>query len=372
VKYKSIITIIAAWILVSTLAFAQKPPSSSKDLLVVVKDGRYGYIDYTGKIVIQPQFLWGGDFHNGFAPVYLCSREVWIDPSGNVSALPPPNGSGLRPVRRAGKVGFVDRSGTFKIDAIYDDALPFSDGAAAVELHGLWGFIGLDGHEIVPPIYKSASYFREGVGQVESDHGSLSIDKSGAVLAASYEYLAGVTSEGRIPVSRNEKNGYLDLHGKIAIPLEYESAGTFSNGLAPVEKGGRWGYIDQDGQMSIPFIFDEAGPFASGLAPVKIGGDSGFIDKTGKFAFHLAFEQAPGFLTEDADGMLTEDADISRFSTKANEFGYVNTSGKVIWGPTKERPDHWPLHGWSNEGKAESCKGIPEAMRQTVLKLPPE
>ncbi len=371
-KYKSIIVATSALILQSAFIFAQVAPSHSKDLLVVVKGGRYGYIDHNGTVVIQPQFLWGSDFENCFAPVYLCSREVWIDESGNVSALPAANRDGLRAVRREGKVGFVDGSGKLAISPIYDDSLPFSDGAAAVKIHGHWGFIGADGHEIIPPIYVSTFYFREGVGIVESENGYLLIDKSGAVLASRYEYLSGITSEGRVPVSRDEKHGYLDLHGKVTIPLEYESAGSFSNGLAPVEKGQRWGYIDRDGQTRVPFIFDEAGPFASGLAPVKLDGDSGFIDRTGAFAFRLAFEQASGFLTGDADGMLTADTDVSRFWTKAHEFGYVNTTGKVIWGPTKENPDHWPLHGWSDREKAESCKGIPEAMRQAVLKLPPE
>jgi hypothetical protein len=37
--------------------------------LLVVKDRKYGYIDHTGRILIQPQFIWADDFWHGLGHV---------------------------------------------------------------------------------------------------------------------------------------------------------------------------------------------------------------------------------------------------------------------------------------------------------------
>jgi hypothetical protein len=359
-----------ASILLPMLVLAQNVRDLAKEPLIVVQNGRYGYIDHNGAVVIQPQFLWGDDFDHGYAEVYVCSRLVSIDASGKVVPLRPANQFDPQPRRLGGKVGFVDASGQFKIQPSFDDALPFSDGVAAVQVHGLWGFIDSSGHEVIPPMFKAAYYFREGVVLAETDKGNVLIDKSGTVLASGYEQLKGITEEGRVPVSRNSKFGYLDLHGNVAIPLEYDDLDSFSHGLAPVKKGAKWGYIDRDGKVRIPFNFDEAGLFASGLAPARIGKETGFIDVSGKFVFQLAFEHAPGFLTGDDEGIFRADYDVSRFWTSDARFGYVNTAGKAIWGPNKETPDHPPLFGWSERDKSKSCEGISQAIRETVAGFP--
>jgi len=367
---RTILAGTAAAILLPLLFAAQECLSPTKNPLVVVKDGKYGYINHDGGVVIRPQFLWGTDFLDGFATVYVCGRLVSIDESGKLVPLRPANKHELRPTRRSGKVGFVDASGQFRINRIFDDALPFSDELAAARVGGLWGFIDTSGRQVIPPVFDEAFYFVEGVGTAETDSGFVLIDKTGMVIASGFDLTHGIPADGRVPVGRDDRYGYLDLRGDIAIPLTYDDVNSFSRGLAPVKKGGKWGYIGTDGHTAIPFVFDEAGPFASGLAPARIGSETGFIDRSGKFAFHLAFKYAPGFLTGNADGLLVADSDVSRFWTADDVFGYVNTSGKVIWGPTAGSPDHAPILGWSEEDKAKSCEGVPPAVRELVAHFP--
>jgi hypothetical protein len=45
---------------------------------------------------------------------------------------------GLVAVRVNGRVGFMDMAGNIVIEPKYDDAYPFSDGRAPVELKGKW------------------------------------------------------------------------------------------------------------------------------------------------------------------------------------------------------------------------------------------
>ena len=358
--------------LLSMVALGQDSPTAAKEPLVVVKEGKYGYINHDGGVVIPPQFLWGTDFVEGFATVYVCGRLVSIDESGKLVPLRPANKHELRPTSQSGKVGFVDASGQFRISPIFGEALPFSEGLASVRVGDLWGFIDTSGREVISPKFKSAYYFIQGVATAETKDGYVLIDKSGAVLARGYSLIHGRPAEGRVPVCRDDKCGYLDLRGKVAIPLIYDIVNSFSRGLAAVEKGKKWGYIDREGHIAIPFVFDQAGDFASGLASAKIGNETGFINRLGEFAFHLAFRRASGFLTGNVDGLLVADSDVSRFLTQDGSFGYVNTAGKVVWGPTVGSPDHAPLLGWSEEDKVRSCYGVSQTDREVIAHFPKE
>jgi hypothetical protein len=351
-------------IMLPLLGRAQDGHPVDRELLVVVRDGKYGYIDHNGVVVIAPQFWWGTDFEGGFGAVYVCGRIVSIDANGKLVPLQAARVHGPTLKQVNGKFEFVDGSGKSGGHLMFNDALPFSDGMAAVQVHEKWGFIDTTGQVTIPPVFEAAYYFREGVAAATTGSEDVLIDKTGKVLARGFTQLRGVTAEQRVPVSKDEKYGYLSLDGAIAIPLTYDDADTFSNGLAPVKKGEKWGYINKDGTTAIPFIFDSAGVFGHGLAPARVGRDTGFIDISGKFAFQLGFEHTPGFWG------LEEDTDVSRFWTKNGAFGYVNTSGKVIWGPIMGSPDHAPLLGWPEQDKVESCAGVPQAVRRAVAAFP--
>jgi hypothetical protein len=338
--------------------------------LVIVQGGKYGYIDHAGRVIIQPQFIWAEDFWRGLGTVYVCGRYVSIDSSGVLLPLRVTIEGHLEPRHEGEKVGFVDASGQFKISPDFDDALPFSEGLAAVQVGGKWGFVDATGQLVIRPQFKTAFYFREGVGTAQLDSDYVLIDRSGKVLASGLQFV-DLVFDGRVPAARGGKNGYLDLRGNVAIPFIYEAGSRFSSGLAAVKKDGKWGYADTDGRLTIRFEFDEAGEFASGLAPVRIGGRTGFINTSGKFKFNLPFHYAPGFFTGENDSNLfIAETDVSRFWTDDNKFGYVNTSGKVIWGPTDGSPGHPPLLGWSEEDNKRSCEGIPESIRTKIAQFP--
>jgi hypothetical protein len=330
--------------------------------LVVVRNGKYGYIDHAGRIIIQPQFIWAEDFGQGRGSVYVCGRYASIDASGTLYPLRIALEGELERQERNGKFGFVDASGQFKIPPAFDDALWFSEGLAAVRQQDKWGFINTNGDLVIHPQFDAAFYFNDGVGVVENKSKFAVINRAGNVLASGFFYI-GLINEGRVPASYEDKSGFLDVEGKIVIPFIYDSVRSFSEGLAAVGKGDKWGYVDRSGRPVIALQFDMAREFGHGLAPVRLGKKTGFIDRTGKFAFVLATE------TADAEG-FTAGSDISVFWNGDRQFGYVNTSGRVIWGPTNESPTHPPLFGWTEEDKVRSCAGIPEATRATVAGFP--
>ena len=63
----------------------------------------------------------------------------------------------------------------------FDDALPFSEGLAAVKNNGLWGYINTDGEYVVQPQYSEATSFTGGCAAVYGGGMWQIIDKTGAV-----------------------------------------------------------------------------------------------------------------------------------------------------------------------------------------------
>ena len=97
-----------------------------------------------------------------------------------------------------------------------------------------WGFINASGRLVIYPQFKAAYYFQQGVAVAEVDSGEVLIDTSGKVVAQDFHVVNAIT-EGRVPISRGKKSGYLDAKGKMVIPLVYDGVMSFSNGLAAVQ-----------------------------------------------------------------------------------------------------------------------------------------
>jgi hypothetical protein len=98
-------------------------------------DGRWGYIDTAGQVVVEPRFAVAGPFHEGCAAV----RD------------------------QAGRTGYIRPDGAWAVEPLWlEEAHPFADGRARVKLNGLYGFLEATGRFIVAPRYLRADDFHEG------------------------------------------------------------------------------------------------------------------------------------------------------------------------------------------------------------------
>lgn len=71
---------------------------------------------------------------------------------------------------KSGKWGFVDRSGAIVIQPKYDNAKSFSSGLAGVKAGESWGFINQDGMLVIDSIYADVDYFTSGGIAVVSEY----------------------------------------------------------------------------------------------------------------------------------------------------------------------------------------------------------
>ncbi|MGN0593666.1 MAG: WG repeat-containing protein [Hominimerdicola sp.] len=66
---------------------------------------------------------------------------------------------GLAAFEKDGKWGFVNSEGKVVIQPEYENAKSFSNGLAAVQKNGSWGFINESGEMMIDPIFSDAKYF---------------------------------------------------------------------------------------------------------------------------------------------------------------------------------------------------------------------
>lgn len=74
-------------------------------------------------------------------------------------------------VKNNGKWGFIDNTGTLVIDYQFDNARSFGDHLAAVEINGKWGYISLSGEVVIEPIFQEAKSFSGGSAPVKTEDG---------------------------------------------------------------------------------------------------------------------------------------------------------------------------------------------------------
>ena len=110
---------------------AQNSTLESHALFPIEQNSKWGYIDVSGKIVIEPRFEVASEFSEDLA-------LVQID----------------------GKYGFINEKGDLVIKAQYSSAHDFSEGLARVQVggdkygqYGKWGFIDQTGQMVIEAQY---------------------------------------------------------------------------------------------------------------------------------------------------------------------------------------------------------------------------
>jgi WG containing repeat len=348
-------SMVVAGLAVISLLICTRAESPAPELLVVVKDGKAGFINRSGKIVIEPQFAKANDFSEGLAAAWESVPE-WMFPVA----------------------GFIDASGKWVIKPQFSKAGSFHEGYATAQLmdkFGTWVLVSRSGAVArvpaseVTPVSMSIGDVSEGLAAFSPNGEKYGFMKPNASLAVPpiYDRVRSF-HEGLANVCK-EKCGYVDSIGDLVIPLIYSASsdfhhdraracddsrcgyvakdGTFTqspdvfrvpdsfgermveysaDGLHAFCKDGLCGYVDDKGQIAIKPQFKRADEFAESLAAVIVDeyGTCGYIDKTGKFVIPATFSSCDTF----TNGLAAVDQMNKSQGTK---MGYIDKSGKFIW-----------------------------------------
>jgi len=299
----------------------------SEGLALVTLNRKKFFIDMKGTIAIQPEnFEPINVFNNGRARGNITTRSPYTK-------------------------GYIDKTGKIVIDdSRMGGACWFSEGLACV-VTGKWGFIDTSGKFVIPPQFDEASPFSEGLASVTfwdqskaSRHKHGFIDKTGTVVIKPLFDIVQRFSEGVAAVGIKKgvdgyQFGFIDHAGLMIIKPQFDWTYSFNEGIAAVKVGEKWGYINKHGEMIIKPQFDKAEEFSDGLAAAAIKGKWGFIDKSGAFVIEPQFNEAHSFISGlafvkvgsyDANAVI----DVIGGIDTAGKWGYINKSGKYIWQPT--------------------------------------
>ena len=199
----------------------------SEGLARVGKNGKYGFVNEKGKVIIPIRYVAASNFNYGLAVVKTIDNKCF----------------------------FIDKTGKPFNENVYHDAKSFSEGLAAVQdQYYKYGFINTKGEVVIPQEYSVVSWFKEGIAAVGKSEG-------GKTLYA-----------------------YIDKNGNKLTDFEFEEAKDFQSGVGRVKKDGKYALIDKFGFPITSYEFDYISEFSEedGLALAKKSGFDIYLDKEGR------------------------------------------------------------------------------------------
>lgn len=204
---------------------------SEKRALFATADGKYGYMDTYGSIIIPPIYDRAYDFHEGHALVGNTNSQgqtgyLLIDTDGKVKSsirlshvlldTRLSDGKLLFKELGSGHIGFLDKQGTMPV--------------------------------YLSELFRQASRYTRGNATVQTDNGY----------------------------------GLTDAQGNLLVPAAYTAAHMAGKDILAVKKNGLWGMTDTKAHAICRFQYDTIGHYyAEGYAVARQQGQSLFIDRQG-------------------------------------------------------------------------------------------
>lgn len=221
--------------------------------LFIIKDqgdntGLYSAIEQ--KVLVEPQYFEIEGFSEGLATVKKRKPDFgfsWgaIDTKGNI-VIPVEYeylgylSEGLINFEKDGKMGFLDKSNTVVIPAMYFNFSAFSDGLAAVKVSetGKYGYIDKTNTLVIPAEYEDANPFTGGFAAVAKKKGYTTnkvgqkavtvpgqwvvIDKTGKqIQERSFDKVSSLNAGGLFIIESDGKKGTMNTKGMPILPMEY-------------------------------------------------------------------------------------------------------------------------------------------------------
>jgi len=193
-----------------------------------IYEDRYGYIDTTGKVIINP--------------IYKVARQI----INNQLIIKTVNN----------KWSIINLKGEKVIPIEYDWIGYWHDNLAVIKLNKKWGYINKKNEPVIEMKYSFATDFEQGVAICKKNNKYGIIDTLGNIIS---------------PFVYEKYKQIVDVHGDF-YEEKYETNKRFSmeEGYIILKKNGKWGFLNINGETIIPFEFDNIGVPPRGQHKVAI------------------------------------------------------------------------------------------------------
>ncbi|WP_010243904.1 WG repeat-containing protein [Acetivibrio cellulolyticus] len=303
-------------------------------LYPIRENGKWGYIDKSGKIVVEPTYSDAKLFKYGVGAVLMKDDlgERW---------------------------GLIDKTGKVVLDLAYDSIEVSTEHFYKLKLKTNWGFYNVYSHKVITPIYSLVMDFCEGMAAVYSSSSNKGyINRSGNEIIPIFYTSRSLSnfSEGVVYLEVEKEHYYtytkliVDQQNKTLIDFDklglVPLSDEFHDGLFPVlipdkdKVNGQVGFINKSGNIvkKVDYFTTINGhlDYKNGFAEIENTNPSdyttlyGFIDTTGR-VLEPKYDEVRSF--SDGMAMVMIDADKTDYSVSSNKWGFIDSSGKGVIEP---------------------------------------
>jgi putative cell wall-binding protein len=212
--------------------------------LFIKKNGKWGMMDYTGKILLQPIYdieITSYYTSDSLIPIRKDGKTAIVDINGKIvvnfvkcQELSEPYEGLVAFMDDKGKCGFVNTSGKVVIPAQYQWVGDFSEGLAPVYINKAYGYIDKTGKVVIPAQYHTVSNFQGGLATVSRIYDEISYERHSAVI----------DKQGKIVIPFSKKYNYISRFNEYGLAAFMIKRGEYSDAYI--------GFVDKNGKEIIP------------------------------------------------------------------------------------------------------------------------
>jgi hypothetical protein len=335
----------------------EQPFDFQEDRTLLVENGKYGFADLQGQIIVKPQYVKMEPFKNGKTYVSSCYHSFWFDKKGHYILE---NQQLYTDFCESGQLGIKTKTHKIVLPLAVYDQFHILDNRYAmfrqnnkgalydmqneklmVPLDSLFIYYlaSKDAQTVVFPIYKNRLYgFLNGQGNLiapceyELPYSHRRLDKP--ILEESDLKMQKEGAFEMILLQKDKKYGALDAKtGKIMISFSYDKPFRFINGKALVHKKDKIGIIDCSENILLPIQYtfaeddQDSLTFREGLAALCKGQKVGFMDSTYQEVIPFEYQRTTFKNTFFSDGLA---AVVQRDKYSQDKFGFINRQNQLI------------------------------------------
>lgn len=332
-------------------------------LLEICLYDRIGYLDLTGRVILEPTYMSVGAFVDGYAVVSKSSSyrdEEGFDIEKSVFGVINSQFKEIIPCvfdrleyeaemgRFKTEVGYMTIDGRYVVlvdgkelylDKKYKYCEQFVDTTAiavrVVDGHVYYGLVDKKSNDILPPIFSSLEHIDNGLYKFKiNDLYGLVTSKGNIILQNKYNNIGKFDHNlacVQVNVLEKQLYGFVDSSGNEILPPSYEFIGERYHNYSVVMKNNLWGLFGlENHQIKLFPNVSFLGPCMDNLCKINVGGiydinrktttggHWGYATLDGKIVIEPTYEQAYGF----SDGMA---------AVKLNgKWGFINSEGIIV------------------------------------------
>ncbi|MFK7950809.1 MAG: WG repeat-containing protein [Saprospiraceae bacterium] len=193
-------------------------------------------------------------------------------------------------VMRDGKYGYINEYGEKIIPLEYDEVTLFDGQFAAVKKGNKWGAIDRNNGKIIDFKYQEMrSFYGEKVAVKKGNKWGIIDSQEKVILPIEYKYISNFNTDNIALVKNGKFWGAIDKAGKTVIDFKYDFDTDYidllqlTDGFVWLKKDGFWGTVDLNQNVVIPFKYNNIQTIEGDRITVEEEGQIKVINESGEY-----------------------------------------------------------------------------------------